>query len=131
MQRMSTPCADPHLRLLRQRLTERADALRQELQQGRGKLADDVRDTSVVLDRKDQADIAIQAGMDSAELNRDIAELALVQAAIDRLNAGRWGVCLDCGEPIAPARLAAQPWVPRCLACQSLHEQQRMPRPAP
>jgi DnaK suppressor protein len=130
MQRMSTPSAD-HLRLLRQRLTERADALRQELQQGRGKLADDVRDTNVVLDRKDQADIAIQAGMDSAELNRDIAELALVQAAIDRLNAGRYGMCLDCGEPIAPARLAAQPWAPRCLACQSLHEQQRRPRPAP
>jgi hypothetical protein len=31
MQRMSTPSAD-HLRLLRQRLTERADALRRELQ---------------------------------------------------------------------------------------------------
>jgi DnaK suppressor protein len=130
MQRMSTPSAD-HLRLLRQRLAERADALRQELQQGRGKLADDVRDTSVVLDRKDQTDIAIQAGIDSAELNRDIAELALVQAAIDRLNAGRYGICLDCGEAIAPARLAAQPWVPRCLACQSLREQQRLPRPAP
>jgi DnaK suppressor protein len=130
MHRMSTPSTD-HLRPLRQRLSERANALRRELQQGRGKLADDVRDTSVVLDGKDQTNIAIQAGIDSAELNRDIAELTLVQAAITRLDAGRYGICLDCGEAIAPARLAAQPWAPRCLACQSLREQQRLPRPAP
>ncbi len=26
--------------------------------------------------------------------------------------------CIDCGEPISPARLAAQPGAVRCIECQ-------------
>ena len=38
----------------------------------------------------------------------------------------RWqGQCADCGEAIAPARLAAQPQALRCAGCQQRFEQQR------
>ncbi len=115
---------------LRLRLTERADALRDDLRRDRRKLADDVDEANSVLDRKDQADRVIQSGMDDAEFERDLEEIALVQAALERLDAGRYGRCQDCVEPIAPERLMAQPWASRCLACQARHEQ-RVPRPAP
>ena len=111
---------DPQV--LRQRLTERATALRQELREDRSKLADGVGDVHVVLDRKDQADLMIQAGVDDAEFVRDLSELAQVNAAVERMDAGRYGACLDCGEPIAKERLLAQPWAPRCLDCQTRHE---------
>jgi DnaK suppressor protein len=39
-------------------------------------------------------------------------------AALDRLNEGEYGVCVECGEPIAPARLAAMPEVATCVRCQ-------------
>lgn len=32
------------------------------------------------------------------------------------------GFCPDCGEPIPPARLAAQPGAVRCVECQALAE---------
>lgn len=32
------------------------------------------------------------------------------------------GECVDCGEPIEPARLAAMPKALRCVDCQSRHE---------
>jgi DnaK suppressor protein len=120
----------PDLRALRLRLGERAATLRDDLRRDRAKLAGDTADANSVLDRKDQADLAIQAGVDDAELVRDLEELAQVAAAIERLDAGRYGNCLSCGEPIAPERLAAQPWAARCLACQTRFEQ-RAPRPAP
>jgi DnaK suppressor protein len=107
---------------LRLQLEQRAQTLRQELQQDRSKLADDVSDPHTVLDRKDQADVAIQAGLDDAEFRRDLQELALVEAALRRLASGRFGWCEDCGQAIAPQRLAAQPWAPRCLACQARKE---------
>ena len=30
---------------------------------------------------------------------------------------------LECGAPISFARLSAEPWALRCIACQSRHEQ--------
>lgn len=126
------PMSDPQaldLPALRLALSERAAALRDDLRRDRRKLADDTVNATTVLDRKDQADAMIQAGVDDAELERDLAELALVEAALQRLDGGRFGRCVECAEPIAPERLAAQPWVPRCVACQGRVEQ-RTPRSA-
>jgi len=52
---------------------------------------------------------------------RDRAEqqLALVDAALARLEAGTYGVCLRCGLTIPPERLAALPWAAYCIDCQS------------
>jgi RNA polymerase-binding transcription factor DksA len=38
-------------------------------------------------------------------------------AAIDRLDAGTYGICEACGRPIAPARLEALPAARRCIDC--------------
>ncbi len=118
------------LHSLRQRLTERARALRQELHDDRNKLADDVGDVHVVFDRKDQADLMIQAGVDDAEFARDLTQLAQVEAALGRLDTGRFGLCTDCAEPIAAQRLNVQPWASRCMACQTRFEKNTPPRSA-
>jgi DnaK suppressor protein len=38
--------------------------------------------------------------------------------ALDRLRDGEYGVCVECGESIAPARLRALPEVQTCVRCQ-------------
>ena len=38
--------------------------------------------------------------------------------ALERLRGGEYGVCEECGEPIAPARLRAMPEVATCVRCQ-------------
>jgi DnaK suppressor protein len=38
--------------------------------------------------------------------------------ALDRLREGEYGVCVECGENIAPARLRALPEVRTCVRCQ-------------
>jgi DnaK suppressor protein len=38
--------------------------------------------------------------------------------ALDRLRGGEYGVCEECGEAIAPARLRAMPEVTTCVRCQ-------------
>ena len=43
--------------------------------------------------------------------------IAAVRAAISRIDEGRYGICLICGKPIAPARLAVKPEATRCIAC--------------
>ena len=39
-------------------------------------------------------------------------------AALERLDEGEYGICVECGEPIAPARLRALPEVETCVRCQ-------------
>jgi DnaK suppressor protein len=39
-------------------------------------------------------------------------------AAIERLDDGEYGTCVECGEAIAPARLRALPEVETCVRCQ-------------
>ncbi len=44
-------------------------------------------------------------------------ELQLLQAAITRIDAGKYGICTQCGKPIAPQRLAALPYTLTCIHC--------------
>jgi DnaK suppressor protein len=49
---------------------------------------------------------------------RETAELAELELALLRLDAGTYGVCIDCAALIPEARLKAKPEVQRCMSCQ-------------
>lgn len=40
-----------------------------------------------------------------------------IDEALNRLSAGSFGVCIECGEPIAEARLEARPYAAKCVRC--------------
>lgn len=49
--------------------------------------------------------------------------LAQVERALERLEAGRYGLCERCGRPIPPERLRAVPAATRCAPCQAAAEE--------
>ena len=57
-------------------------------------------------------------------LERDTKNLMQIDAALERIDDGAFGICLDCEEAISPKRLAAVPWAGYCLHCQELHDAQ-------
>lgn len=46
------------------------------------------------------------------------SNLADVDRALGRIDAGTYGSCERCGEPIDPARLEARPWAMLCIECK-------------
>jgi DnaK suppressor protein len=52
--------------------------------------------------------------------NLDYLQLKLIEEALARIDSEEYGVCADCGNAIARARLEAIPWAVRCIACQEL-----------
>ena len=44
-------------------------------------------------------------------------EMRQVRAALERVEAGTYGLCLDCRHPIEPSRLQAVPYTERCMLC--------------
>ena len=48
----------------------------------------------------------------------DAKILQAIEEALRRIEKGTFGVCRDCGEPIAPPRLNAIPWTRVCITCK-------------
>jgi DnaK suppressor protein len=48
----------------------------------------------------------------------DAKILQAIEEALYRMERGTYGVCRDCGDPIAPARLEAIPWTRVCIDCK-------------
>ncbi|HEY1219323.1 MAG: TraR/DksA family transcriptional regulator [Bryobacteraceae bacterium] len=55
----------------------------------------------------------------SLRLNRlDYLQLRMIEAALDRLDSGDYGICQACEEPMPAKRLKALPWARYCVGCQ-------------
>ena len=48
----------------------------------------------------------------------DAKILQAIEEALVRMDKGTYGICRDCGEPIAAARLQAIPWTRVCISCK-------------
>ena len=71
-----------------------------------------------------QGDLADQAsGTNEVEIQlklkmTDAKILQAIEEALYRLEKGVYGICRDCGDPIAAARLEAIPWTRVCITCK-------------
>ena len=67
--------------------------------------------------RLSRMDALQSQAMAQATARRRAAERLRIMAALDRVAQGEYGYCTDCGEDIAPARLATDPAIARCADC--------------
>jgi len=71
-----------------------------------------------------QGDMADQAsGTNEVEIQLKLKQtdakiLQAIEEALYRLEKGVYGLCRDCGDPIAMARLEAIPWTRVCITCK-------------
>jgi len=63
------------------------------------------------------ATLAFERQHTAALLEQAREQLAAADAALGRLEAGRYGVCERCGQPIGDDRLAARPAARTCVRC--------------
>jgi DnaK suppressor protein len=60
--------------------------------------------------------------LDVRLLEIEVGTLRRIDAAVERLDDGRYGRCTRCGEGIAGERLRAMPFALRCQQCESDRE---------
>jgi DnaK suppressor protein len=69
----------------------------------------------------DEGDLSQQHHEEWIFLNRNTIDTKLLREIADglhRIDAGHYGICLECEEPISPKRLDAVPWARYCVKCQ-------------
>ena len=69
--------------------------------------------------RLSRMDAMQQQAMAQAQERRRIHEKSRIAAALARMDEGEWGFCIQCGDSIAPKRLAHDPSVAVCFDCAS------------
>jgi RNA polymerase-binding protein DksA len=57
-------------------------------------------------------------------LDRHIDAMRDIEAALQRIKNGEYGVCTDCGDEVAFDRLQVYPTAKRCVACQERRERE-------
>ena len=110
---------------IRRAMQARLEQLRAEISAKLGEAAMVAAD----LDRNaDSGDLSVAddtTTTDFADARRDVEEYHAGRAALARLDAGDYGTCVDCAEPIGAPRMQAQPFAIRCIGCQERLERSR------
>ena len=110
---------------------KRKEAFRKRLMEDRAQIAGEMISHGGVLERGAQhefRDLEARAqGISSQWVDDRIAGddgnlLEKIDLALERIEAGTYGVCMSCRGEIPPARLEVKPSVSLCVKCQEMKE---------
>ena len=94
-------------------LLTRVQAARTSEQEDSSELAPDLGDRAISTMNRD-----LNYQLTTGE--RDI--LRRIDAALDRIESGNYGECVNCKEKLQQGRLDAVPWARHCIDCQELQD---------
>lgn len=110
--------------LYRKRLLARKKAILLENEVGASGAATVALDQSSV-GRVSRVDALQAQAMSLAAQGRRTVELARIEAALQRVEEGEYGYCLNCGEMISSERLEIDLSAEYCVVCASKLEKQQ------
>lgn len=79
-----------------------------------------------VHDAGDEAIFSMTETLRASLQNNEYEEYKMILKALDQIQRGDYGICVDCQEPISPKRLSSYPNVARCLLCQEALEENQL-----
>jgi DnaK suppressor protein len=109
-------------RVLKEMLEERRQEIQQKLRSLRETLP---AETGEVRDAEEQSLDDFVQEVDFTLMQMKSETLAKIDAAIIRLEAGRYGQCTECEAEITEARLTALPFAALCRSCQEAEESKK------
>ncbi len=103
----------------RQRVLEAIEYLHEE---NPGSLKDEAEDSTVDNHLADLATVTLDREIDYTLEENSENVLKEIDKALKKIEAGTFGICETCGEPIAEERLAAIPYATQCIDCKRREE---------
>ena len=103
----------------RQRVVDAIEYLHKE---NPGSIEDETDDETTDNHLAETATVTLDREIDYTLEENSEHVLFSIDGALLRIDAGTYGKCLNCGDAIAEARLAAIPWATHCIECKRLEE---------
>ena len=77
-------------------------------------------------DPGDHAQTLSQETLNTSLQDTELMEYNMIRQALNMIEQGTYGLCIDCEQPILEKRLKLYPNATRCLICQELFEEQQL-----
>jgi len=122
---MARMLTEAQIGTLEQRLRKRREELLKEIHEELVRTEDEryIDLAGRVHDIGEEAVADLLLDVNLAVLDNQINEVRDIEAALERIRTGTYGICTDCGGPIDFERLEAWPTAKRCRPCQQRYEQ--------
>ena len=117
-----SPLDPAFLQAVKAALEAQCDRLRSVVRSTRAQMAEK---TTGLPDVSDQASEGYGDELAVGLIAIEAAQLDEIEAAIGRIEQGRYGLCIDCQKLIPKKRLEVLPFARRCLACEGAREHRR------
>ncbi|MCK9162343.1 MAG: RNA polymerase-binding protein DksA [Arcobacter butzleri] len=75
-----------------------------------------------VNDDFDYAEVSSDSYTEGLIINQQLSELSEIDAALNRIKNGTYGICEMCDDVISLGRLKAKPFAKYCIVCRELVE---------
>jgi DnaK suppressor protein len=108
------------IKVYKDRLLERREGLVGQVMEA--ELSSRERDSEMTQDPADMAANAYTKELLFSMSANDRQLLEMVDEALERIEEGEYGTCVNCGQPVQEKRLEAVPWARYCIRCQDLQE---------
>jgi DnaK suppressor protein len=105
-----------HIKKIRIILESRRDALSKSVHNRNAIAVENAADTM------DEVRLAEERDLATRLLEREFADIRLVDAALTRIKNGTYGLCLRCDKTISLNRLGVMPHAAYCVNCQEAVE---------
>lgn len=110
------------MRTIKQDLERKRSALNSAIHSGMDSTRDVDQRREMFKDPYGSASLTHDDEVAALLVDKRARELKQIDGAIEDFEAGRYGICRDCGDVIAPARLRVMPSATRCVGCQASQE---------
>lgn len=97
----------------RESLLQRMQEIAEQQQHADGPLSQDFAEQATEREHEEVLDALGEAGR---------LELSQINRTLERIDAGDYGICVDCGQDIAEARLNVLPNTEYCITCAERHD---------
>lgn len=104
---------------IKEQLLKRKIEIEQELK----RLIQDKFSDDQVQDVGDQALSSTMESLNSSLQHAKMEEYKRIDMALNMIEDGTYGICVDCGQSISEKRLNSFPNATRCLSCQEIYEE--------
>ena len=74
----------------------------------------------------DRVQGAVERELAIRQLESNFSRIQSVKLALERIEDGTYGTCMECEQEISPKRLKAVPWASCCVHCQELADRERI-----
>jgi DnaK suppressor protein len=108
------------MKTYRDRLLARRESLFSQVTEA--EMSSRERDLEATQDPADMAANAYTKELLISMSANDRKLLVLIDEALERVERGEYGECVNCAEPVQEKRLDAVPWTRYCLKCQDMQE---------